>query len=29
MSHLHDFMVVAGPQKILTFVIGPFLKIIE
>jgi len=29
MSHLHGFMGVAGPQKILTFVTGPFLKIIE
>jgi len=25
MSHLHDFMGVAGPRKILTFVTGPFL----
>jgi len=29
MSHLHDFMGVTGPRKILTFVTGPFLKIIE
>jgi len=29
MPHLHDFMGVAGPRKILTFVTGPFLKIIE
>jgi len=29
MSHLHDFMGVTGPQKFLTFVTGPFLKIIE
>jgi len=29
MLHLHDFMGVTGPQKILIFVTGPFLKIIE
>jgi len=29
MSHLHDFMGVTGPRKFLTFVTGPFLKIIE
>jgi len=29
MSHLHDFMVVTGPRKILTFVTGPYLKITE
>jgi len=29
MSHLHDFMGVTGTQKFLTFVTGPFLKIIE
>jgi len=29
MSHLHDFMRVTGPRKILTFVTGPFLEIIE
>jgi len=29
MSHLHDFMGVTGPRKILTFVTGPFLEIIE
>jgi len=28
-SHLHDFMGVTGPPKILTFATGPFLKIIE
>jgi len=26
MSHLHDFMGVTGPRKILTIVTGPFLK---
>jgi len=29
MSHLHEFMGATGPRKILTFVIGPFPKIIE
>jgi len=29
MSQLHDFMGVIGPKKILTFVTGPFLNIIE
>jgi len=29
MSHLRDFMGVTGPRKILTFVAGPFLEIIE
>jgi len=29
MSHFHDFMGVTGPRKILSFVTGPFLKIIE
>jgi len=29
LSHLHDFMAVTEPRKILTFVTGPFLKIIE
>jgi len=29
MSHLHDFMGVTGPRTSLTFVTGPFLKIIE
>jgi len=29
MSHLHEFMGVTGPRKILTFVIGPFLEIDE
>jgi len=29
MLHLHDFMGVTGPRKMLTFVTGPFLKIIE
>jgi len=29
MSHLNDFMGVTGPRKFLTFVTGPFLKIIE
>jgi len=28
MSHLHDFMGVTGPRKILIFVTEPFLKII-
>ena len=29
MSHLHDFMGVAGPRKTSTFVAGLFLKTIE
>jgi len=29
MSHLHEFMGVTGPRKILTFVAGSFLEIIE
>jgi len=29
MLHLYDFMGVTGPQKILTFVTGLLLKIIE
>jgi len=29
MSHLHDFVGVTGPRKILTFVTGPFLKLTE
>jgi len=29
MLHLYDFMGVTGPQKILTFVIGPLHKLIE
>jgi len=28
-SHLHDFMGVTGPRKILAFVTGALLKIIE
>jgi len=28
-SHLHDFMGVTGPRKILTLVYGPFPEIIE
>jgi len=29
LSHLHDFIGMTDPRKILTFVTGPFLKIIE
>jgi len=29
MSHLHDFMGVTGPRKILTFITGPIFQIIE
>jgi len=29
MSHSHDFMGVTGPRKILTFVTGPFLNVIQ
>jgi len=29
MLHLHDFMGVTRPRKVLTFVSGRFLKIIE
>jgi len=29
MSLLHEFMEVSGSRKILTFVTGPLLKIIE
>jgi len=29
MSHLHEFIEVTGPQKIFTFVTGPFLEVIE
>jgi len=29
MVHLYDFMGVTGPQKLLTFVTGPFLEVIE
>ena len=28
-SHLHEFIGVIGPRKILTFVAGPFLEIID
>jgi len=28
MSHLHEFIGVTGPRKLLTFVAGPFLEII-
>jgi len=29
MSHLHDFIGVNGPRKLLTFVTGLFLKVVE
>jgi len=29
MSHLHEFIGVTGHRKILTFVAGPFLEIID